>query len=124
VDIPNLALTASLTANRAYGIFAQARAVLSGTTGDDFQMKWRRDTAVTGTTIGQMEFSGFNVVGSVLPTMIYLAPATETVSFFCSVQRIAGATDTCAIAGSPGAGISRTWAGICDLTDTLTWRTA
>lgn len=124
-DIPNLKLTATLQAGRQYGVFCQARYSITGaSTTDQFQMALRHTTALTGTLLATAEFGTANSLGTPLWFWPFPSPGSGSFDLFISVTRSSGATDTCSILGAASGTTTRTWAGICDLTASGSFRTS
>lgn len=123
--ITQLDLSASLQTGGIYLAEVQALITVTVTT-DDFTLRVRRDTALTGTEVGLANFSGYDLVNTPYFAFPFEASATQTTSLFFSIQRSAGA-GTFSVNGAPGAGITRTWSAVSHVGWTTaaggTWRT-
>lgn len=110
-DIPQLSFSATLSPLRMYEIRWQFLLIGTVTT-DTYTVTIRRDTAVSGISVGTNSGAGGTVIASYVGVP-YSTTVNETVTFFFSHARRTG-TGTFQAFGGPGTG-SRTWAAIYDV---------
>lgn len=106
-------LTADLVEGMAYLIHVQFQYSVTAAT-DNWRVRVRRDTALTGGEVAQAQFSGANLLNPLHLVFPYYPTGDQTGTdklLFFSVERVSGA-GTITVNGSPGGGNSRSWSGI------------
>ena len=95
-NVPSMQLSASVVAGAMYLIFGQLTYSMTNTD-TETNLRFRRDTAVTGTLLGSVRlgrppFAGFGE--QVAWSIPWVAASTGAVSVYCSILRGAGTGNT------------------------------
>lgn len=112
-DITQLQFSATVNTARLYEYRTQVFFVATVAT-DVVEIKMRRDTALTGTQLGDGTAGGVVNGPTASLSWFFVPTANETIHFFTSHVRRNG-TGTFAAQGSPNVGIARTYAALYDV---------